>query len=94
MDKAEFERAFSILYFALAAHTGEAGPSIYGGVAHAEDGAGEIHLANNVTLRLSMDRIQAYMDAGVLEQQAILSELAREAQAVIQQSLQPLESGD
>lgn len=86
MDKAEFERAFSILYFALAAHTGEAGPVIYGGEAYAEDGIGVIHLADNVTMRLSRQQIMAYVGAGVLEQQTLLSELATQARAAVERA--------
>lgn len=92
MDKAEFERAFSILYFALAAHTGEAGLVIHGGEARADEGFGVLLLSDNVTMRLSRQQIMAYMDASVLEQQTMLSELARKAQAAIEQARTQVEN--
>lgn len=91
MDKAEFERAFSILYFALAAHTGEAGLVIHGGEAHAEEGFGVILLSDNVTMRLSRQQVMAYMEASVLEQQTMLSEFASEARAAIEQARMQIE---
>ena len=86
MDKAEFERAFSLLYFALAAHTAGDGLLIHGGEAHAEEGTGIIHLADDAELHLSQAQVMAYLEADVLEQQTILSELAREVHAAIERS--------
>lgn len=86
MNKAEFERGFTALYFALAAHTGKDGLVVRAGEAFAEDGKGVMLLAGDATLHVSVEQIEAYLEADVLTQQTILSKLAREAYAAIEQS--------
>ena len=94
MDKVEFERAFSVLYFALAAHTSHMGLIVHGGQAFAEEGRGVIHLADGVNIDLSLEQIVAYRQAGAHEQQAILHALANEAEAAIRQAQQEVEDAD
>lgn len=82
MDKYEFDRLFTALYFALAAHAADSGLVLTGGKAFADDGYGTIKAGEHAILTVETADLEAFRDASNLEQQVVLDGLVAQLAVV------------
>lgn len=80
MNREEFERTFSALYFSLAARGEELGLSFRGATPFYDDGYATIDFGEQLILKVSTVDLEAFREASNLEQQALLDGLISKAQ--------------
>lgn len=82
MDKYEFDRLFTALYFALAAHASDSGLVLTGGRAFPDDECGIVRAGEHTILTVETADLEAFRDASNLEQKALLDGLLAQLEAV------------